>query len=219
MTFFRRHRGKLLLLLLALGLAGWFAHVHRADLTREHLLAYGKSIHAGGFMAAFLILPLVGFPVSIFLVLAGIRFGLYGGMATAAVAVIFHHVAVFRITHGWLRDPVRHRLERAGHAIPPIRARHRAWFTALFAALHGPPYIAKLYLLALTDIPFRIYLWVGAPVYVLFCLIPVGAGTALKHFNPTWLYLIIGLSSLLLATGYWLRRKLVGKNPPAPPQE
>lgn len=211
MTFLLRHRGKLVLFLLAVALAGWFVQVHRADLTREHLLAYGKSIHSGWFMAAFLILPLVGFPFSIFLVLAGIRFGLYGGMAAASVAVLFHHFAVFRITHGWLRDPVRRRLDRAGHSIPPIRARHRAWFTALFAALHGPPYIAKLYLLALTDLPFRIYCWVGAPVYILFCLIPVGAGTAIKHFNPTWIYLIVGISTLLLLTGFLLRRKLVGE--------
>jgi uncharacterized membrane protein YdjX (TVP38/TMEM64 family) len=214
----RGHRGKIVLLLAAAVVAAWLAYTHRGDLSRETIVAYGKELPAGWFMAGFLVLPLTGFPFTVFLVLAGIRFGLGGGMATTAVAVIFHHFAAFRIAHGWFRDPVRRRLEHAGYAIPPIRAKHRAWFTALFAALHGPPYIAKLYLLALTDIPFRTYFWVGAPVYILFCLIPVGAGTALKHFNPTWIYLIIGISTVLLLAGFWLRRRLAGGSPEDPPQ-
>jgi uncharacterized membrane protein YdjX (TVP38/TMEM64 family) len=204
----RRHRGKLAILLLLAAAVVWFAQAHRAGLTREKLLAYGEALPAGAFLAAFLLLPLAGFPLSIFLVLAGIRFGLGGGMAVAALAVTCHHFATFRLAHGWFRDPVRRRLARAGHAIPPVPARHRAWFTALFAAVHGPPYIAKLYLLALTDVPFRIYLGVGAPIYILFCLIPVGAGSALIDFNPTWLYLLLALSTVLLLAGYGLRRHL-----------
>lgn len=204
----RRHRGKLAILLLLAAAAGGFAYARRAGLDRESLLAYGESLPAGAFLAAFLILPLVGFPISIFLVLAGIRFGLGGGMAAAALAIAGHHFATFRLAHGWFRDPVRRRLARAGHAIPPVPTRHRAWFTAFFAAVHGPPYIAKLYLLALTDVPFRIYLGVGAPIYILFCLIPVGAGSALIDFNPTWLYLLLALSTVLLLAGYGLRRQL-----------
>ena len=42
----------------------------------------------------------------------------------------------------------------------------------------------KLYLLALTNIPFRIYLGVGPPVYIHFCLIPVGAGSSVRTLNP-----------------------------------
>jgi uncharacterized membrane protein YdjX (TVP38/TMEM64 family) len=218
MLFVQRHRGKIALLLLAAAIGGWFAYAHRADLDRDHLVDYGRGLPAGWFLAAFLILPLLGFPVSIFLVLAGIRFGLVGGMLMSALAVVAHHFAAFYLAHGWFRSPVRRRLDRAGYAIPPIRAKHRAGFTILFAALHGPPYIAKIYLLALTDIPFRIYLGFGAPVYIIFCLIPVGAGTALKHFNPMWIYGIIGLSTVLLLIGLWLRRKLAEAPADDPPR-
>jgi uncharacterized membrane protein YdjX (TVP38/TMEM64 family) len=210
MLFLRRHRGKIALLLLAVALVAWLAYSHRADLDRDHLMGYGRGLPAGWFVAAFLILPLLGFPISIFLVLAGIRFGLAGGMAISAVAVIVHHFVAYHLAHGWFRSPVRRRLDRAGYAIPPIRAKHRAGFTMLFAALHGPPYIAKIYLLALTDIPFRIFLGFGAPVYIFFCLIPVGAGTALKHFNPLWIYGIIAISTVLFLAGFWLRRRFGG---------
>ncbi len=209
----RRHRGKITLFLAAAALAGWFAYIHRGDLNRETLMAFGQSLPAGWFIAAFFVLPLVGFPVSLFLLLTGIRFGLGPGMALSSAAVIFHHLAAFLLAHGWFRNPVRHRLERAGYAIPPIRAGHRAWFMLVFAAVRGPPYIAKLYLIALTDVPFRIYFGIGVPVAILFCLVPVGAGTALMSFDPTLISALIALATTLLLAGYWLSRRWRSRNP------
>ena len=203
----KRHRGKIALAAVAIALAVWYAVVHRGDLNREALAAYGKDLPAGWFLAAFLVLPLAGFPVSIFLLLAGVRFGLGGGMAVSAAGVLFHHVAAYRLTHGLFRDRLRRRLEQAGRAVPSIKPGHRVWLTALFAALHGPPYIAKLYLWALTDVPFRTYVWVGAPVYILFCLVPVGAGSAVMNWNPAWIYGLVGVSMVFLAAGYWLKGK------------
>lgn len=208
----RRHPWRFVITLFLLVTVTWFAYAHRGELTREAIMAHGKSLPAGGFIAAFLVLPLLGFPVSILLVLAGIRFGLCGGMAMAAGGMLFHHFAAFRLAHGAFRQRMSDRLQRSGYSIPAIKAGHRVWFTALFAAIHGPPYAAKLYLLALTDIPFRIYLWAGAPVYILFCLIPVGAGSAVMSFDPTWIYLFIGMFTLLLLVGYLLR-KCFGKSP------
>ena len=205
-----RYRGKLALALLGLAAAWWFLYSHRHELKRETLVAYGNRLHGPWFLAAFFILPLAGFPLSILLLLAGMRFGLWGGMVASAAAVAFHNFAAFRIAHGLFRDRVRERMERAGYGIPPIDPKHRIWFTALFAAIHGPPYAAKLYLLALTDVPFRIYFWIGAPIYIAFCLIPVGAGSAVTDFNAKWLYILIGASALLLAGGYLLKRRLGG---------
>jgi len=203
----RRHPWKTAFVLTLLASAAWFVCAHRGELTRETIIAHGRALPAAEFLAAFLVLPLLGFPISIFLVLAGIRFGLGGGMAVAAGCMLFHHFAAFRIAHGGFRQRVRQRLERAGYAIPGIKTGHRVWFTALFAAIQGPPYIAKLYLLALTDIPFRIYCWVGAPVYILFCLIPVGVGSAMTRFDTTWIYLLAAVSPVLLFVGYRLRRR------------
>jgi len=203
----RHHRGKIAIAIVALAGVAWFLIAHRGELNRETLVAYGKSLHATSFILAFLVLPLVGFPLSIFLFLAGVRFGVVGGMLISGVGVFFHHFAAFRLAHGLFRARVRHRLRRAGHNIPSIKKEHRAWFTALFAALHGPPYAAKLYLLALTDLPFRFYFWVGAPVYIAFCIIPVGAGSAVMNFNPKWIYILVGATALLLLAGYWLRHR------------
>lgn len=178
-------------------------------------MARGLALPAGGFIAVFLILPLIGFPVGILLVLVGIRFGFVGGMAVAAGGMLFHNIVAYRISHGWLRERVKARFERAGYAIPDIKAQHRLWLTLLFTAVRGPPYVSKIYLLALTDIPARIYFGVGAAVHILFCLIPVGAGSAVMSFDPTWIYLFIGIFTLLLFAGHLLRKRF-GKSPGPP---
>lgn len=203
----RRHRGKLAIALIALVAVAWFLYVHRGELNRETLTAYGQGLHATTFILAFLVLPLVGFPISIFLFLAGVRFGLQGGMLVSGIAVLFHNFAAFRLAHGLFRSKVRSRLRKAGYNIPSIKPEHRVWFTALWAAIHGPPYIAKLYLLALTDIPLRTYFWVGGPIYVAFCIIPVGAGSAVMNFDMKWIYLLVGASAALTVLGYWLKNR------------
>ncbi len=203
----RKHRGKLVSAALLLALVGWFLWEHRADLSRETLVNRGRELHAAWFIAAYFILPVFGFPISILNLLAGVRFGMGGGMLLISGGTIFHHIAAYRITHGWLREPVRAWLEKTGRGIPPIRKDHQVLLTAIFAAIHGPPYAPKLYLLALADIPFRIYLWVGAPIYILFCLVPVGAGSAVTDFSPKWLFALSALSIVMVLLGWWLKRR------------
>lgn len=191
-------------LLVALGAVLWR---YRDHVDREAIVAFAESLPLPWFLAAFLVLPLVGFPITPLLVVTGIRFGFAGGMAVATGIIFFHNIAAFRLTHGWFRERLRNRLARAGYAIPAIDPKHRAWFTALFAAIHGPPYAAKLYLLALTDVPFRIYLWVGAPIYAFFCVIPVGAGSAVETLKPWVIYALVGMSIAMLAAGFLIKRK------------
>lgn len=202
-----RHRWKTGIAVVSMVLLAWLIHAHQSELSKEAFIAFGREIPSLWFVVLFLILPLVGFPISVCLVLAGIHFGFAGGMAVSAVAVVFHNFAAYRLTHGLFRARMRGFLENAGYAIPPIDVRHRVRFTALFSAIHGPPYIAKLYLLALTDIPFRIYFWVGAPIYVFFCAIPVAVGSAATTMHVAWIYFVIGAFAVIALAGFWLRRR------------
>ena len=192
------------IVVVALAVVAW---CYRDRLDREAIVAFAEGLSLPWYVAALFVLPLVGFPITPLLVVAGIRFGFSGGMALASGAIFFHHVAAFRATHGLFRDRLRNRLARAGHGIPAIDSKHQTWFTALFAAIHGPPYAAKLYLLALTDVPFRIYLWVGAPIYAFFCVIPVGAGSAVNTFKPWVIYALVGMSIALMALGFVMKRR------------
>jgi uncharacterized membrane protein YdjX (TVP38/TMEM64 family) len=205
-THIRQHKklAATALLLVALAAVLW---CYRDRLDRESIVAFAEGLSLPWFIAALFVLPLIGCPITPLLVVAGIRFGFAGGMALTTGAIFFHHVVAFRVTHGWFRDRLRNRLARAGHGIPLIDPKHQAWFTALFAAIHGPPYAAKLYLLALTDVPFRIYLWAGAPIYALFCAIPIGAGSAVNTVKPWVIYALVGMSIALMVVGFVLKRR------------
>jgi uncharacterized membrane protein YdjX (TVP38/TMEM64 family) len=155
---------------------------------RNEVVLFLKNLPAGWYVMVFLVAPLFGFPVSVLLLLSGLRFGFAGGMTLAAVAMMFHHVVVFHLVHGWLRRFAERLVQKAGYRIPEVKAGDWMVFTAGFAAIHGPPYMLKVYLLALTQVPFWIYFGVGVPVYVIFCAIPVGLGSSVVTWNPLWVY-------------------------------
>lgn len=205
-ALFKKHWGKLaMVVLLALGL--WIYHANGGEFSREDIVEYGKGMSPVWFVASFLILPLFGFPISILLVLAGVKFGLWGGMGLAAAGILLHNMLAYHLVHRWFHARFKNWLEKSGHSIPDMKGQNQVWFTALFATIHGPPYALKLYLLALTDVPFMIYFWVGAPIYILFCLIPVGAGSAVMHVNTWLLYgIVFGVTALALA-GKWISSK------------
>ena len=101
-------------LILVVGLAV-FAWLHRDQLTREALMEYGKQLNPVVFVALFIILPLLGVPVSVFLVLLGIRFGFPVGMAITAAVMMIHHGIAYRIGHGGFREGFRAWLDRKGY--------------------------------------------------------------------------------------------------------
>lgn len=198
----------LIVLVIGLAILAW---LHRDQLTREALMDYGKGLNAVVFVALFIFLPMLGFPVSVFLVLLGIRFGFPVGMAITAAVMMVHHGIAYRIGHGGFRERFRGWLDRKGYQFPETGSGEKAGYTAMFAALHGPPYAVKLYLLALADIPFRIYFWVGAPVYIGFSVIPVATGSSIMNFDPRWIYfLVFGLTAATVLM-VWLKKRATAR--------
>lgn len=209
--FLKRHWGGLVvILLLAAGVWYLLTH-HEGDLDRESILAYGMSLPPSTVIAAFFILPLAGFPVSVLLVLIGLRFGVMWGMIIVTVGMFFHLLVVYGIAQSGMRNAMRRRIASFGYEIPPIKENHRLWFTTLFASIHGPPYAAKLYLLALTDLPFRYHCGIALPVYIGFSLLPVSAGKAVMNLNPVTVSVIVIASIALLLFGRWLTLRYTGK--------
>ncbi|RYD17504.1 MAG: DedA family protein [Verrucomicrobiaceae bacterium] len=195
-----------LLVLAGIGVACWLAFGNHG-ITKEQVTEYGKRIPAAWFVAGFLVLPMVGFPISVLLVIAGMRFGFWWGMSLAAVGIFLHNAAAYWLVHGKLRERFRGMLERRGYKLPELTKANQVWFTVLFASVHGPPYAAKIYLLALTEVSFRVYLLVGAPVYILFCVIPIGAGSSALAVNPWWLYGALAAMMGMTFLGQWLAKR------------
>lgn len=203
LTEIRRHWGKVLIFLILTAACCWL-FTDGGKQTREMLTEQVRNLPAFWFIVAYALLPVVGIPLSPLLVLAGVKFGFPQGMAVAAGGIFIHHFIAYHLVHGRLRQRVKDRLAQSKYSIPTPEEKNHVWFTVIFASIHGPPYAIKLYLLALTEVRFRVYFWVGAPVYIIFCVIPVGAASSAIAVDPLWLYGglagVMGLAFL----GKWL---------------
>lgn len=210
--FLKRYWGGLIVIVLLAGGAWYLLRHHEGDLDRESILAYGMSLPPALLIAAFFVLPLAGFPVSVLLVVIGLRFGIAWGMIIVTLGMFFHLLVVHGIARSGMREKMRRRIAAFGYEIPPIKENHRLWFTTLFASIHGPPYAAKLYLLALTDLPFRYHCGIALPVYIGFSLLPVSAGKVVMNLDPIGVSAVVLAALALLLLGRWLTLRYTGRN-------
>lgn len=176
----------------------------------QSLIAAGRELPGAVFLLTFCMLPLVGIPISIFLVVAGLKYGTMWGMVVATGVTAVHNLISYAVTKSWLQARIESCLERLGYAIPSIPQRHQVWFTAVFAGVPGLPYAIKLYSLALTNIPFSTYFWAGWPMYAASCIVYVGLGHAASSLSAGWFVLVVAISVTLLILGRRLAQKSSG---------
>lgn len=192
-------------LLLIAGLCLWW---FGPRIDKDEIIRFGRSIPAWSVIAAMLVLPMLGFPISVLLVVIGLRFGLGWGAAISFGCIYLHHLAAWPLCRMRAGEPLRNWLRRKAGKMGEPGSASPVLFTAAFAAFHGPPYTLKLYLLALTSVPFPIYLWIGGTVYAVLGLIPVAAAASAAHVDLTWIYWFITLATVLpLAWRWWRGRR------------
>ena len=145
------------------------------------------------------VLPIGGFSVGLVYLVAGIKFGpLLGGVAVAGATAV-HLVASHWICQTVLREPLRRFLERRNHKLPHAPAGAHKSVAAMAALVPGLPYVARNYLLALTDIPLRVYFWVCLPIYVIRSYIVIMLGDIGADVNRKTLAILVGVYVLKLS--------------------
>jgi uncharacterized membrane protein YdjX (TVP38/TMEM64 family) len=154
------------------------------------------------FIALMTVLPIVGFPISLFLVAAGLKFGLPGGLIVSAFLMPVHLVAAYLLAGRLLHDPIRRWVFKTGYEIPRVPHASAMTFTFVFFALPGLPYALKNLLLPLGGIPFRTYFFTGWIVQWVMGIPFMGVGDSLARMNPYILGAFVGL----LIVGYLLIR-------------
>lgn len=169
-------------------------------------------VHPAVFLALMLVLPLIGAPISIFLVLIGIKFGIVEGMLLSA-GIMFCHMAVTHyLTHTFLRRWIINLLEPYSVTLPKLKAdtSHRHAF--IFMLIPGLPYAVKNNLLALTDLPFIPYMTINwiAQYGVSFPFIILGGAILTMDLR------ILMIALTLLLGGYLLRQFLRKKQGATP---
>lgn len=123
-------------------------------------------VNLAALWALMLILPVGGFSVSVVWLVAGARFGPWWGGAVVAGVTAGHLLIMHAIGRHWLRRWLRGWLRKRGHELPAVPAGENVSIAVMAALAPGLPYFARNYLLALSDVPLRVYFWVCLPLYV-----------------------------------------------------
>lgn len=165
-----------------------------------------SEIHPVLFVVLMAVLPVVGFPFSVFLVLAGVKFGAVGGMLVTVALLPVHMSLCFVLARWWVRRPLLRLLERRGYRPWLMHVDRPRWFLVVFLLLPGPPYILKTYMLALTGLPFRYFLplnFVTESVVTL-PIAALGGAAAQEHWGIFGgvLFVFVGVS---LGLRWWKR--------------
>ncbi|MEE4243168.1 MAG: hypothetical protein V2I36_17025 [Desulfopila sp.] len=107
------------------------------------------------FLVLMVLLPVAGFPISIFLVIAGIKFGVFWGILLWLLILPLHTTIAFLAVKS-LRPFLENLLSNTmGYTVPAIPYEREALFSFIFLAIPGIPYAGKNYLLPLAGASFR----------------------------------------------------------------
>lgn len=207
----QRHRKPIIIgVLAAVGLAlAW----GRVDV--EMLQDWTADLPGWAVIAGLILLPLVGCPVSPLIVLVSMRFGLAGGFAATAAAIVAQHTlawALVRIAPAFFAQRlsgIRQRIPDGAHAEITV-------FTAL---LPGAPYWSQLYVLPLIGVPWFKLMLVASPVHMVRSVSGIVFGQVMTHLTIGWMIVlgvyIAALISCCLWAGRRLRRRFKDQNQPA----
>lgn len=160
------------------------------------------------FVGLMTMLPVLGFPISIFLILAGTKFGVAGGMTVAAVTVGLHLGLSLLLARSLLRPFLSKILRRFDAGRFDFGGARVGLYSFVFMAIPGLPYAVKNYTLALYGVPLRYYFGFGWSVNLVLGLPLVGLGAGAARLDPK----LVALFVALLLIGYlairWLRGRL-----------
>lgn len=172
---------------------------HNGDIQALH--AYAARLDASLAFGLLVILPLLGVPVSVLHVAAGIRFGVQLGLLLVAVSILLQLLASYGLVQAFGRRISHVRWVRGLRARIPAGA--HASVSLVTVLLPGAPYAAINYVLPILGVPLRTYLLVAFPLHTLRSTITVTFGDQSDQLTATRLALLLAYASLVLA-GSWL---------------
>jgi uncharacterized membrane protein YdjX (TVP38/TMEM64 family) len=165
------------------------------------------------FFLAMAVLPAIGIPLTPFLLVAGATFGVAVGLIGSVVAIAINLCIGYAIAHSKLRPRVTALFERFDYKVPNFTAGGRAAWRFSFAVKVAPalPAVAKMYLLAVTAVPFPIYFIVSLLITSVFAVawIVLGGSLVAHDLNHATIAAIVIAVLVVIALIWWRRRRNV----------
>lgn len=159
------------------------------------------------FIMAMILLPPFGVPISFFLALAGLHFGVVGGMLLTFFVLPIHMIICYAVTQTFFRAPLKRFLARRGYKIPFLQTRRPGLAMFGFLLMPGPPYVLKTYLLAMTELPFHRFLFFNWGTETLITLPIVAMTGAAAEKNWTLFGIALFIFGLSLGLRWYEKKK------------
>lgn len=182
-------------------LAGLVAFWNQIDVDAVH--ATMNRLPGWAVISAITLAPLAGIPVAMLHVVAGVRFGIGGGLVVVAATTLLQHLAgwaLVRIAPHVFAERLakwRQRFPRGAHT--PI--------TVFCCVLPGMPYSIQLYLLPVLGVPLSVLVWISVPLHVLRAVISVLMGDYSDDLTPARITtLVVYYCALTLVSTLTFRR-------------
>jgi len=190
--------------------AGILLLVYLAD-RYDWAAAAGRMINENTPVTVFLtlmaLLPPLGFPMSPFLVVSGIKFGLIGGILVTTILYPLHLVLSYHLAKSVIRQRLEKMLGRWGYDIPRIPREKLILYSGIFAAVPVIPYAPKNYLLAMTGLPFSYYFFICWPIHTALGLPFIFLGRSAAGLDFRLALLAVVLMAGAYAVGMWLKKR------------
>ena len=163
-------------------------------------------MNTGWFFLLFALLPVLGFPLSILQIVAGVKFGFWTGMSVTAAAMIVHLLSAHWLGSGFLKDRISRLLSRTRFRLPQVRGHEQSVLGFLVPFLPGS-YTLKNYLMVLGGVSLRTLLCVCLPVYAVRASSGIFLGGVSGHLTP-WLItlLVVGKIVAVVITIWVVKR-------------
>jgi len=191
------------LLVAGVAAVGYFAVSH--DLIPRAIALINENTPVPLFIALMIILPIIGVPITPFLLVLGIKFGLARGILLMVLIMPVHMIISFALTR-IAGDLVLGLLSRGSYTIPRVPADKQLRFSFVVAAVPLLPYAVKNFLMPLAGIPFRLYLTMNWSCQTVLALPAVVLGSSVANLNP-WMFILalVGMAILYLVIS-WIER-------------
>lgn len=159
------------------------------------------------FLLLMLILPITGVPLSIFLLLVGIKFGILWGIVLSGVLMCFHMIFTYWLVHSFLRSWIIRFMNSVELSAYASRRTLNTWHLVIFMLIPGLPYAIKNNLLALSGIEFKRYLLINWSTQFPMSVPLVLAGAAVIEMNPLTLSIVFLLLVMVVFLQQYARKK------------
>lgn len=200
--------------LVAVLFAAILALIHR-QIDVEAIHARADDVNGWVAFGLLTVLPLLGFPVSILHIAAGIRFGAALGLGIVAVSILLQLLASYAIVHRWRARLEKTRwVRRVREQVPEGAHASVCIFTVL---LPGAPYSAINYVLPLLGVPLRTYLLCCLPLHVLRSTITVIFGDQSDRLTAARLAVLAGYALTVLGASFLTYRRMRSQLSSPPP--